>query len=264
MNCAAARDLMPELALGSLATRDALSIERHLAWCAACRKEAGDLHRAAALLPYALAQAVPSESLEGRVVGVVREASGGRGATWARRGRSGAVALIAAMVAVSALGWGAVMAGRADRLAAEKRVAVQQKEAALHRIEQLVEQTTFGNHDDVLVGTLGAEFGSPAGGAALELLSPVGGDTVIVSLIGLPQTNRPPLPYTVTLESGDGSSVLVGKVTELDSSGNTDISDIFKRDLSGLTRVVVRDASGAFVMSGTVVLRDTIPSPSPS
>jgi hypothetical protein len=264
MNCAAARDLMPELALGSLATRDALSIERHLAWCAACRKEAGDLHRAAALLPYALAQAVPSDSLEGRVVGVVREASGGRGSTWARRGRSGAAALIAAMVAVSALGWGAVMAGRADRLEAQRSVLVQQREDALQRIVQLVEQTAFGGHNDVLVGTLGAEFGSPAGGAALELLSPNDEDFVIVSLIGLPATDRPPLPYTVTLESGDGSSVLVGKVTELDTSGNADVLDSTKRDLSGMTRVVVRDAAGAFVMSGTLALRESLPSPSPS
>jgi predicted anti-sigma-YlaC factor YlaD len=264
MNCTAARDLMPELALGSLATRDAASIERHLAWCAACRKEAGDLHRAAALLPYALASSDPPRSLEARVVGVVREAAGGHGTTWARRGRSGVAALIAAMVAVSALGWGAVMAGRADRLEAQKRVAVRQRAAAVHRIEVLLDQATFGSHDNVFVGTLGAEFGSPAGGAALELLSPNDEDSVIVSLIGLPATDRPPLPYTVMLESGNGARALVGKVNELDTSGSADIARFFKRDLSGLTRVVVRDAEGAFVMSGTLILRDTVPSPSPS
>jgi hypothetical protein len=264
MNCAAVRDLMPELALGSLATRDASSIERHLAWCAACRKEAGDLHRAAALLPYALAQAVPSESLEARVVGVVREASGGRGTTRARRGRSGAAALIAAMVAVSALGWGAVMAGRADRLAAEKRAADHQKQFAIEHLQDLLARTTFGNSDNVFVGTLGAEFGSPAGGAALEVISANHKDSVLVSLIGLPATDLPPLPYSVTLENDEGASALVGKITQLDTAGSADIGRFFKRDLVTFTRVVVRDAAGAFVMSGTLSPSDTVPSPSPS
>jgi hypothetical protein len=263
VNCAAARDLMPELALGSLSTRDASLIERHLAWCAACRKEAGDLHRAAAILPYALPSAAPPETLESRVVGVVREAAGGSGTTWARRGRSGAAALIAAMIAVSGLGWGAVMAGRAERLQDQVRTADRQKQAAIDRFTETIEQLTFGPHDDVLVGTLVAAFGSPAGGAALELISANDEDSVLVSLFGLPATDRPPLPYTVTLESGDGASARVGKVDELDTAGGADIGRFFKRDLSGLTHVFVRDAAGVVVMSGTLILLDTVPSPSP-
>lgn len=265
MNCAAARDLMPELALGSLATRDAALIDRHLAWCAACRKEADDLSRAAALLPYSLAPASPPEELESRVIRIVREAAGGRRSSWARRGRSGAVALIAAMIAISGLGWGAVMAGRAERLQDQVRIANDRTKAAQESLARLLAQTTFGNHDAVFVGTLQAGVGSPAGGAALvELTSMAEPDFAIVSVIGVPPTEVDRLPFTVTLESSDGASVRVGKIKQLTTSGEADIGQFFKRDLSGLNQVFVRDAQGSLVMFGTVALRDPVPSPSPS
>jgi len=264
VNCATARDLMPELALGSLPTRDAASIERHLAWCAACRKEAGDLHGAAALLPYALASAAPPETLEARVVGVVREAAGGRGTTWARRGRSGAAALIAAMVAVSALGWGAVMAGRADRLEEQADAAKRREKAAIEQVSKVIDQFRFQDpRDDVFSGILAGPIGSLAGGAAVELNSFNGADYLIVSLIGLSAEHHPPLPYTVTLERFDGASARVGKIDRLDTAGGADVGGRFKRDLTGFTDVVVRDANGVVVVSGTLTLHNTVPSPSP-
>ena len=42
MNCAAVRDLLPEHALG-VGNGEVAAIEKHLSWCAACRKEARDL-----------------------------------------------------------------------------------------------------------------------------------------------------------------------------------------------------------------------------
>jgi hypothetical protein len=264
VNCAAARDLMPELALGALGTRDAALIERHLAWCAACRKEAGDLDRAAALLPYALASAAPPATLEARVVGVVREAAGGRRTTWARRGRSGAAALIAAMVAVSGLGWGAVMAGRADRLQEQTRAADQQRRFAEEQLSKMLEQTRFADpQDDVLFGILAGPIGSLAGGAALELNSLSGSDYVIVSITGMPAQDPPPLPYTVTLERFDGASAMVGRIDRLNTAGGADVGGRFKRDLDGFMDVIVRDANGVVVVSGTLTLHNTVPSPSP-
>lgn len=59
MNCPAVRDRLPEHALGVVDHHDATAIERHLAWCAACRKEARDLERAAATMAFALAPAYP-------------------------------------------------------------------------------------------------------------------------------------------------------------------------------------------------------------
>ena len=264
MNCVAARDLMPELALGSLSTRDAALMDRHLAWCAACRKESADLHRAAALLPYALASAVPPETLEDQVVGAMRNAAGDRRATWSRRGRSGAAALIAAMVAVSALGWGAVMAGRADRLAEQARDSKRNEQIAIQQVSSLIDQFRFQDErDDVFSGLLAGPIGSLAGGAAVELNSFSGADYVIVSIVGLPAVIAPPLPYTVFLERLDGATAMVGKIDKLSSTGGADVGRRFKRDLSEYMDVVVRDASGAVVVSGTLSLHNTVPSPSP-
>lgn len=265
MICTAVRDRMPELALGSLPAREALVVDRHLSWCAACRKEAGDLHGAAGLLPYALAPVVPPEDLEERVVAVVREAAGGLGSpATSRRGHSAGAAVIAALVAVAALGWGAVMAGRADRFRDQARHALEAQALANERLADFFRQQQFQDpHNDVFLGTLAAPPGSAAGGAVLALTSPSGADFAIVSVNGLSTEEAAGLPFTVTLESTDGESATVGKIDRLDTGGGSDVGRRFKRDLSGLTHVLVRDADGNVVMFGTLTLRDAVPSPSP-
>jgi predicted anti-sigma-YlaC factor YlaD len=72
VNCPAVRDRLPEHALGVADHHDVHAIERHLAWCAACRKEARDLERAAATLAFAPAPVVPPRELEERIVTAVR------------------------------------------------------------------------------------------------------------------------------------------------------------------------------------------------
>ena len=265
MNCAAVRDRMPELALGSLPLRDAELFDRHLAWCAACRKEAGDLRRAAAVLPYALAPTTPPEDLEDRVVTAVHEAAGGR-RTPARRGRSAAAAAVAAMVAVGALGWGAVMAGRADRFRDQARAAIQRQQAAIQQFSDFLLSPPFRDpENDVYLGTLAGPPGSSAKGSAIALTSPSGKDIAIVSVSGLPTeaSSGLRLPYKVTLKSSDGARALVGKITELDTGGEAQVGKDFERDLSGLSQVVVRDAGGAVLLFGTLTLRAAVPSPSP-
>ena len=265
MNCPAVRDRMPELALGSLPARDTELIDRHLAWCAACRKEAGDLHHAAAVLPFALAPAVPPQELEESVVATVREVVGGRASRApARRVRSAGAAVVAAMVAVAALGWGAVMAGRADRLRDQVRAAREARQEAIERFSGFLDDPLFQDaRNDVLLGTLAGPPGSPAGGDALALTSPSGKDLAIVSVTGLPPADLSRLPYKVTLESANGGHAMIGKIFELDTGGSAQIGGEFKRDLSGLTQVVVRDAEGTIVMFGTLVLRAAVPTPSP-
>ena len=115
MNCTAVRDRLTERALGAVPADDAQALDRHLAWCAACRKEAGELDRAATTFAFALAPAEPPADLEDRVVANVQEVAAKRLPQGARRGRLAVALAVAGMLAVSGLGWGAVMAGKAAR-----------------------------------------------------------------------------------------------------------------------------------------------------
>ena len=106
MNCTAVRDQLTERALGAVPAAEGQAIDRHLAWCAACRKEAGELDRAAATVVFALAPAEPPAELEDQVVESVQAVVAKRQPHGARRGRLAVALAIAAMVAVSGLGWG--------------------------------------------------------------------------------------------------------------------------------------------------------------
>ncbi|MBI3647392.1 MAG: zf-HC2 domain-containing protein [Actinobacteria bacterium] len=266
MNCVAVRDRLPEMAVDAVPAREALTIDRHLAWCAACRREAEDLRRAAALLPYALAPVTPAPDLEERVAALVGERTG-RSRLGTRRARSGAAAVVAAMVATAALGWGSVMAGRADRMHDQVMAAQEAQHQAYDRFARLLQSGEFQDPaNDVYLGTLTGSPGSSAGGAALTLTSPSSPDFAVVSVNGLPTGPPDSMPYVVTLETaprGPGSSVVVGKIAELDSGGAARVGRDFNRDLTGLTRVVVRDATGNVLLSGELDLYAAVTSPSP-
>ena len=252
MNCIAVRDQLPELAVGVLPTGDEVAMERHLQWCAGCRKEAAELSEAAATFAFTLAPAPLPPGLEDRVVAEVGRAAA-RPRT-GRRTRTAIAAVIAAAIAVASLGWGAVMAGRAQRFAERAAQAEQERVQALNQFQELVDILPFQpradeTHLGQLAPTLAIQRG---GGAVLQLVSPTRLDFVMVIVSGLPRD--PSLaPYRVTLKDAAGRVLRGGTIAELDADGGGQAFRQFRNtDLTGFTTVLVRDASGRLVLKGTV------------
>ncbi len=264
MNCTAVRDRLPEHALGVLASREAEAVDRHIAWCAACRKESVGLERATATFGFALAPAPPPAGLEDRVVAVVRDASRKRRPAARRGPRTALAAMIAAMIAVASLGWGAVMAGRGDRLAQANADVARRNQGLKVFIHDVLLRSDFktpGNR--VFFGKLSpAASASGSAGAAAMFVSPSGNDFAIVMVSGLSAARPDALPYNVSLVGDPGPTLAMGAISKLDSSGAATIGREFQRDLTPYTRVEVRDASGALVMAGSLSGQPSV-SPSP-
>jgi predicted anti-sigma-YlaC factor YlaD len=264
VNCLAVRERLVDHALGSLADEEDHALDRHLAWCAACRKEAGELQRAATTFAFALTPATPSAELETRIVGAIERAAGRRHQQGPRRGRLAVAAAVAAMVAVTALGWGAAMAGRAAKFQERAEAARRAQDVALDQLTEVIKSAEFSDPGNrVFVGTLaGAPEGS-AGGAALTLSSPSARDFAIVMVSGLRPSQEQPLPYRVVLVTEHGRVLLLGKIGEPDTSGGSVVSKQFDLDLTRYTSIEIRDASGGVILQGSVALRTAIASPSP-
>ena len=265
MNCGVVRDRLVEHALGTLPDGEGTTLDRHLAWCAACRKEAGDLERAASTFAFALAPAVPGPppELEERVVADVQRAAGGH-RSLPRRGRLAIAAVAAAMVAVSALGWGAVMAGRAARFEDRARAVEQRGALALQEFKAILGGAQFSDPGNrVYFGTLTAPHGGTAAGAALTLASPSTRDLAVVMVNGFRPSSKQ-LPLRVVLMSEHGRTLRVGVIRALDTSGGAIVSQKFDVDISRYTAIEVFDSTGAIVMRGSVAERASTESPTPA
>ncbi len=251
MTCAEVRELLPEHALGVSSPGDRPRIERHLRWCAGCAREATELAHAAALVGLALPSAPLPEGLGERVLARIRAAVGSRGPRW--RGRGAIAAVLAAVVAVAGLGWGAVMAGRAERFAERAARAERRQAEALARFREVLDRLVPGievPRDETSLGQLAPVLGASGGGTVLELVSPRASDVVVVMVSGL-RADR--LPYRVRLANDAGEVIWVGRIRELDADGAADLVRRFPgRELAGFTRVSVLDAEGELVLVGVV------------
>jgi predicted anti-sigma-YlaC factor YlaD len=266
VNCTAVRDRLTERALGAVPADDAQALDRHLAWCAACRKEAGELDRAATTFAFALAPAEPAADLEDRVVANVQEVAAKRLPQGVRRGRLAVTLAVAGMLAVSGLGWGAVMAGKAARfedLSNDQRLKTL---AALEAFQKIVSQPEFNDPgNEVYLGTLASDTpGATAGGSALTLVSPTTPDVAIVMVNGFDLTAAEgALPFRVFLTAERGKTLRVGKIKALDSGGGAVLSAQFELDLSRYTGIEVLDGEGNVILQGSVSRRPSITTPSP-
>jgi hypothetical protein len=256
-SCAAVREQLAEHAVGVLSERDRRAVDRHLEWCAACRKEAGELSGAAASLAFALDPAPVPEALLARVLaGIARLV---RPPALRRRTRTAGAIAVAAMVAISALGWGAVMAGRAERAEITAQREIDRSTDALEQLQEVFRtfQDRLGTalrSDETRLARLtpSGRGGGGGGGAALQLVSESIYDFVMVHVSGLPPTPSA-LPYRVWLVDGAGHPIRAGRLTTLDASGGGEVFHEFgNTDLTPYTTVEIRDAEGALVLRGAV------------
>jgi len=252
MNCASVRDLLPEHALG-IVNGEAHAIDRHLAGCAACRKEARDLQGAAATLAFALAPASPRSGLADDVSGAVKAAAGSP--RRARSARRATTVLLAATVAMAGVLGGAAIARREP---SEVVVAEARADAERDAIADFVSQALDDEGTVASLGVLRGVEQGVGGGTAVSVVAPDALDQVLVVANGLEGGTR----YTVELVDGDGRFAQVGVPSQTDGGGGFTVGMVTARDLTHFVNVLVRDASGEVVMRGT--LREELPPPTPA
>jgi hypothetical protein len=258
VNCLNVRERLTEQVLGVLPKAERTVLDRHLEWCAACRKEAGELQRAAATLAYTVAPVEPPAELEDRVVETVRSAAGRRRAAAPRRSRVAAAGVLAAMLALSGLGWGAVMAGRAERAEQQAQTALERQQEAVQKISNVfrlpeVDPEAIAEISTLLSPRLG--FGR---GDALVLLSPSGDDLVFVLVDGLTDLRAAQFPLRVRLVTDDSRRFRVGEIQTLDQAGGGGVFATFHDDLSHVSTVVIRDARRHVLLRGTLSVYEPI------
>jgi len=250
VNCLGVRDRLVERVLGGLSVRELGVIDRHLAWCAACRKEVGELERAAGTLAFALAPSEPAPELEDRVVASVAGLSAGGRAPAPRRGRMAVAATVAAMLAVGGLGWGAVMAGRATRLEQQAAADAEAADRALENFGDLLEQLPASDAEPRFADLLPAGV-SGGSGSALAVSSGSGNDTAIVLVSGLAPAAG---PYVVELMGHEGDTLRIGRFRTLGPDGSGELQRILPdEDLTLYERVVVADRRGKSILQGALL-----------
>ena len=262
MTCAQVRTLLAERSMGTLPASETTGVDRHIAWCAACRKEVGGSDAAAASLVYVLAPVEPPPELEGRVVAAVRSAVSARAPIEHRRGRMVVAATVAAMIAVAGLGFGAVMAGRAARFRDQALTSGAANRDSATEFRYLLRSMEFSDpRNSVEMGDLAPVVDGPGSGTALTLLAPSSQDMSIVTVSSLRLDPRR-LPLEVSL-AGRGPALIIGSIARLDSGGSATVAAQLATDLSGFDRVVVRDAQGTAILRGDLT-GHPLHSPSPA
>jgi hypothetical protein len=255
VNCLEVRERLPEHSLSTLPARDAHTVDRHLAWCAACRKESEELRDGAAALALGADDGAPPRQLEARVVDAVTQQARRHSATHRRLRLASAVAVVATVVAVlvtaSSLWWGAIVAKRADP-SAERAERITTTALAEQEFERLL-QGLPGSQTQTRTATLVSPKGQPGRGWGFLLVSPSGRDIAGVNVVGL-SPGRDALPYKVWVANGPDGRVLVGRIDALDGSGDAEMFRRVEIDLENARTFMVEGADGSVSLSGPIAV----------
>ena len=252
MTCAEVLEALPEYALHVLDPEARFAVDAHLRSCAACRAEADDLAAAAAAVALAAPAVAPPAALGDRIFRMLR----GRDPSPAARRRLAAIAAVAAMLAVSGLGFGAAMAGRAERFEVRAAAADERRLASLEQFRRILAGVVPGRTlppSATRLGQLSPPAGGVGGGAVLAYVSDERYDFAVAIVSGVGGPDHPVvLPLRVTLVGPTGERLLIGRIDALDGQGHAELFREYRRDLRPFDLVEVVDADGALVLSGTL------------
>ena len=177
------------------------------------------------------------------------------------RGRRRVAIILAAVLAVF---MGFQWASTEAKLQTARRASAISKQVA-HRVaaqfDALSKQFLGGQHkphrgDAVRPIQLSPEPDRQGGGQAMVFTSRQQEDWVLVVLGGLSPKDQ---PYGVTIQDASGDVLSVGMALRLDRGGGAYLWKSFTASLAPYTRVVVTDASGHVVMTGSA--GDDAPTP---
>jgi hypothetical protein len=249
MDCVDVRDRLTEYALSLLPAQELEPVERHLAWCAGCRKEAAELMGGAAAAAMSIPQVDPPPAIEERVVREIRTAAGTARDRHGRAKSRTIVILAAALAIFVGLAWLASARFQPQRQA--QNASGSTAELVGRHFSQLLHDLTGGPQkpDDVLrTVQLTPELNVLGGGKAVIYLSPHRDDWVLVYVGGLdPKAG----PYGATIQAPDGSVLAVG-LAKPDQGGGVALFNQFPASLKKYSRIVVTDGRGHVVLTGTV------------
>jgi hypothetical protein len=241
MTCMEVRGRLVEHSLGLLSPVDARSVERHLEWCAGCRKESAELLEGAGLVALSLPTLDPPVSLESKVVRRIALAAGTGVIPSRKRMRMLVAATLAAVaVAIGAVGWAV---------------------AERHRIEDIQASTTerLGQIQRLgeLEGSLGGNpFGAELfpildvrGSGRVVILSSPREDDVIIARVAI--LDRAGQAFTIEVKDDLGKVLSAGALAET-NNGDLLFYELSGKNLSKGTSVTVLDGSGRPVLNGMV------------
>jgi putative zinc finger protein len=244
--CLELRPRLAEYAVSSLPEKERREVERHLEWCAGCRKEARELQDGAAIAGLSLAPTEPPKHLEERVVWRLRAASTrGRPRTYALR----SVTVVAAVIGLLGIALAGVLVARQQSPAQNTRyeeLSAQQTIAHLRHLYQDLRKT--GQPSRISQAVLMPPAGHDGIGGAL-LVTPASSrfaDQLVVLVGGLDRTG----PYRVLLTGPGHKRFMVPGYMTPDVGGGGQLQWP-GRTLNEYTGVEVRDSKGRAVLSGT-------------
>jgi hypothetical protein len=231
--------------VSTLPDDDRSGVDRHLEWCAGCRKEATELRGGAALVGLSLPHGEPPKELEERVVVVVRSAA--TKPPPRRRSRRiirGSV-LLAAVLGLLAVAGG--LLARQQSTESKLHLSEQQAKAFAARLDQAIRDLQGPSPSNTMTrAILGPVGGGTGGGGAIRVVSPHFEDMAVVIVGALPQRDG---PYRVWLVTPSGRRLGMGKM-RVDSGGGATLVREFSQDLRLYHYVEVLDAKGRTVLSG--------------